>query len=154
VQSTETPWKRFDGNSPQLVEANADGTLTLPATAAEIRGPSLVFEPHYANLGYWCSTDDVATWTIDVPQSGHWIVEFDLACDNITSGSLVRLSTGNRLLTARVPGTGSWDNYQTWRAGTIDLHRGRATLTVTAPEAPPFALMDLRAIRLLPPEKE
>ena len=38
--------------SPQFVVANADGTVTLPASAAEIYGPNLVFEPKYGNLGY------------------------------------------------------------------------------------------------------
>ena len=152
VQSTGTPWKRFPGNSPQFVAANADGSVTLPASAAEIYGPNLVFEEKYGNLGFWSSTEDYAKWTFEVPKSGHWTVEFDFACDNATAGSLIKFSTGNRMLTARVPGSGTWDNYQTWQAGTIDLHRGRGQLMITAPENPPFALIDLRAIRLIPPK--
>ena len=57
----------------------------------------------------------------------------------------------NRLISVRSP-SGTWENYQTWQAGTIDLHRGRGQLIVTAPENPPFALIDLRAIRLIPPK--
>jgi len=152
VQSTGTPWKRFDGNAPKFVAANEDGTVTLPASAAEIFGPSLIFEEKYGNLGYWTSADDYAKWTFEVPRSGHWTVEFDFACDDSNAGSLIKFSTGNRMLTARVPGSGSWDNYQTWQAGTIDLHRGRGQLIITAPEKPPFALIDLRAVRLIPPK--
>ncbi len=152
VQSTGTLWKRFKGNSPQFVAANADGTVTLSASTAEIYGPNLVFEEKYGNLGFWSSTEDYAKWTFEIPSSGHWTVEFDFACDNATAGSLIKFSTGNRMLTARVPGSGTWDNYQTWQAGTIDLHRGRGQLIITAPENPPFALIDLRAIRLIPPK--
>ena len=152
VQSTGTPWKRFDGNSPAFVAANADGTVTLSAAAAEIYGPSLVFEEKYGNLGFWTSADDYAKWTFEVPKSGHWTVEFDFACDDSTAGSLIKFSTGNRMLTARVPGSGTWDNYQTWQAGTIDLHRGRGQMIITAPEKPAFALIDLRAVRLIPPK--
>ena len=152
VQSTGTPWKRFDGNAPQFMKANADGTVTLPASAAEIYGPNMVFEQRYGNLGFWSSTDDYAKWTFEVPRSGHWTVEFDFACEDSTAGSLIKLSTGNRLLSARVPGSGRWENYQTWQAGTLDLHRGRGQLIVTAPEKPPMALIDLRAIRLIPPK--
>ncbi len=152
VQSTGSAWKRFDGNSPKFVNANADGTITLPASAAEVYGPNLVFEQQYGNLGFWSSTDDYAKWTFEVPKSGHWTVEFDFACDDSTAGSLIKFSTGNRMLTARVPGSGTWDNYQTWQAGTIDLHRGRGQLIITAPEKPPFALIDLRAVRLIPPK--
>ena len=152
VQSTGTPWKRFEGNAPKFVAANEDGTVTLPAAAAEIYGPNLVFEEKYGNLGYWTSAEDYAKWTFEVPKSGHWTVEFDFACDDSNAGSLIKFSTGNRMLTARVPGSGTWDNYQTWQAGTIDLHRGRGQLIITAPEKPPFALIDLRAVRLIPPE--
>jgi putative heme-binding domain-containing protein len=152
VQSTGTPWKRFDGNTPKFVAANVDGSVTLPASAAEIYGPSLIFEEKYGNLGYWTSADDYARWTFEVPKSGHWTVEFDFACDDSNAGSLIKFSTGNRMLTARVPGSGTWDNYQTWQAGTIDLHRGRGQLIITAPEKPPFALIDLRAVRLIPPK--
>ena len=152
VQSTGTPWKRFDGNAPKFVAVNADGSVTLPASAAEIYGPSLIFEEKYGNLGYWTSADDYARWTFEVPKSGHWTVEFDFACDDSNAGSLIKFSTGNRMLTARVPGSGTWDNYQTWQAGTIDLHRGRGQLIITAPEKPPFALIDLRAVRLIPPK--
>ena len=152
VQSSGVKWKQFAGNEPQLITAADDGTLTLSASTAEIYGPSLVFEAKYGNLGYWSSTSDYAVWNIDSPTSGHWTVEFDYACDNATAGNPLKLSTGTRLLTARVPGTGTWDDYKTWSAGRIDLGRGRRQLVVTAPQKPSFSLIDLRAIRLIPPE--
>jgi hypothetical protein len=152
VQSSGVKWKQFEGNEPRLITVDADGTLTLSASTAEIYGPSLVFEAKYGNLGYWSSTNDYAVWNIDSPASGHWTVEFDYACDNATAGNPLKLSTGSRLLTARVPGTGTWDNYRTWSAGSIDLGRGRRQLVVTAPQNPTFSLIDLRAIRLIPPK--
>jgi putative membrane-bound dehydrogenase-like protein len=152
VQSTGTPWKRFDGNSPQTVKPDDDGSITLPATAAEIYGPNLVFEPKYGNLGFWTSPEDYAKWTFEVPRSGFWTVELDFACDDSTAGGVIRFNTGNRMLSARVPGSGTWDHYQTWQAGTIDLHRGRGQLILNAIEKPPFALLDLRAVRLIPPK--
>lgn len=152
VQSTGSSWKQFPGNQPTVVQPNSDGSIVLPASAAEIYGPTLVFEDKYGNLGYWSSTADHARWTLEVPRGGDWIVELDFACDNSTAGGLIRFSTGTRLLTARIPGTGTWDEYQTWRAGTIDLHRGRVQLTVTSPDQPQTALLDLRAIRLIPPQ--
>lgn len=151
VQSTGSPWKQFEGNVPQFVAAQKDRTVVLPASAAEIYGPSLVYEAQNGNLGFWCSTEDYARWSFEVPAGGDWTVEVDFACDDSTAGSLIRFSTGNRLLTARVPGTGTWENYTTWTAGTIDLHRGKGQLIVTAPERPGTALIDIRAIRLIPP---
>lgn len=152
VQTSGSTFKRFDGNSPRLITPNSDGTITLPAAAAKIYGPSLIFEGKYRNLGWWSSTDDYAVWTIDVPKSGHWKVEFNYACDNSTAGNAIKLSTGTRLLSARVPGTGTWDEYRTWSVGEIDLGKGRRQLTVTAPETLTSALIDLQSIRLIPPQ--
>lgn len=152
VQTSGVPWKSFAGNQPQVVRQTDDGRIVLPATAAEIYGPSLVFEDRYQNLGWWTSTDDYAVWKLDVPRSGMWTVEFEYACDSSTAGSPVKLSTGTRLLSARVPGTGTWDDYRRWQLGQIDLHRGRQQLIVSAPEKPAAALIDLKAIHLIPPQ--
>ncbi|MCA9060173.1 MAG: HEAT repeat domain-containing protein, partial [Planctomycetaceae bacterium] len=153
LQASGVPWKQFANNSPIVLVPDENGVLTLPATAAEIYGPSLIFEQQYRNLGWWTSTDDYAVWTVEVPQSGHWTVEVDYACDQGAAGNMLRLSTGTRLLSARVPGTGTWSEYRTWKAGTIDLARGRRQLIMTAAEPPSTALIDLRTIRLIPPEQ-
>lgn len=150
VQTAGVPWKRFAGNAPAPVAAASDGTITLPAAAAEIYGASLVFEKKYANLGFWNSPDDSARWSFDVPRTGRWTVELDFACDDATAGGLIRFSTGTRMLTGRVPGTGDWGTYRTWKVGAIDLRSGRGELIVTAAEHAGPALVDLRAIRLIP----
>ncbi|MCA9064268.1 MAG: neutral/alkaline non-lysosomal ceramidase N-terminal domain-containing protein [Planctomycetaceae bacterium] len=151
VQSCGVSWKQFPNNTPRVIVPQEDGTLLLPASAAEVYGPSLIFEQKYGNLGWWTSTDDYAVWTVDVPASGHWTVEMDYACDNGAAGSLIKLSTGTRLLSARVPGSGTWDDYRIWTPGEIDLGRGRRQIIVTAPEPLSSALIDLRTIRLIPP---
>jgi putative heme-binding domain-containing protein len=150
VQAAGVAWKRFAGNAPAPVVAGADGTITLPAEAAEIYGTSLVFEKKHANLGFWNSADDYARWSFDVPRTGRWAVELDFACDDATAGGLIRFSTGTRMLTGRVPGTGDWGTYRTWKVGAIDLRSGRGELIVTAAEHAGPALVDLRAIRLIP----
>lgn len=152
IQTSGSTYKTLDGNSPRLVTPNPDGTITLSADLAEIYGPSLIFEHKHQNLGWWSSTDDYAVWNLNSPRSGMWTVEVDYACDNSTAGNVLKLSTGTRLLSARVPGTGTWDDYKTWTVGKIDLGRGARKLTVTAPEKPKQALIDLKAIRLIPPQ--
>ena len=150
VQSSGVKWKSFPGNDPRVITAADDGSVLLPANAAEIYGPSLILEEKYGNIGWWSSTDDYAVWTIETKSSGFYRVELEYACHDSTSGSPIRFSTGTRLLTARVPGTGTWDNYRTWSAGEIDLRRGRQQMTVSAPVKPPQALIDLKSIRLVP----
>lgn len=149
VQQSGSPSKQFPGNSPVTVRPGDDGTVTLPATAAAVYGPSLVFESKYRNLGFWHSKDDQAVWTIELPASGTYEVEFDFACDNSTAGNVVLLATDGRELRGSVPGTGSWDDYRRWTPGTIDLRRGTSRLVVSSP-APRGYVIDLRAIRLRP----
>lgn len=152
VQSAGVKWKSFDGNSPGTVKPNDDGTITLPADKAEIYGPNLVYERKNQNLGWWTSIEDQAIWTINVPESGDWTVTVDYASENKTAGNTLKLTSAGRLLTGRIPGTGTWDDYRTWTIGKLDLRKGQQRLFVTTPETPHGAVIDLRAIRLLPPE--
>lgn len=150
VQSSGTPWKRFDGNLPATIRATEGGVLLLPASAAAIYGPQIVFESQYRNLGFWGSQQDYAVWTLEVPQSGVYNVSIDYACDNSTAGNPLKLSTGSRVLTANVPGTGTWDDYRTWKPGALELSRGTVQLVVSPAREPDPYLMDLRSITLQP----
>ncbi len=151
VQQHSIPWKQAEGNNPVLVQADDNGVITLPASAAQIYGPQLTYEKQYENLGWWATAEDYAVWTFESKRSGHYTVEFEYACDDSTAGNLIRLSTGTRLLSARVPGTGNWETYRRWTAGTLDVHGGKGRLIVTAAEKPSAWLIDLRVIRLIPP---
>ena len=150
VQTAASPSKRFAGNSPKTIRPGEDGSIVIPATAAAIYGPTLVFESKYRNLGYWQSKDDYAVWTIELPASGAYDVEIDYACDNSTAGNVLLLSTDGRELRGSVPGTGTWDNYRTWKPGRIELRRGTNRLTASTPTPPQGAMIDLRTIRLKP----
>ena len=55
----------------------ANGTITLPASTAEVHGVMLRFEPlpHKNTLGYWVRADDWASWEFDVKKPGTFAVE-------------------------------------------------------------------------------
>src|SRR5205085_190809 len=106
--------KKFDGNQPEAVTADANGTLKLLANNAEIYGKTLVFEPQFKNLGYWGSIDDRAVWTINVTKSAKYNLRLNYACDNNTAGNELVIIVADQRLTYRVIGTGSWHNYQTF----------------------------------------
>jgi putative membrane-bound dehydrogenase-like protein len=140
-------------NSPTIVRPAADGSVILTAAAARIEGPTVRLEDKYKNLGYWGSADDVATWTIALPVAGSFIIDLDYACDDATAGNTFRLAIQGHELTGQVAGTGSWDRYRTARIGQVDLPAGNHTLTFRSSGALNSPLLDLRAIRLLPPGK-
>jgi putative heme-binding domain-containing protein len=144
--------KEFAGNKPEVVRPGSDGVIQLPATAAEIYGPTLEFEPRYKNLGFWGSADDRAVWTIDVMKAGTYEVWLDWACPRGESGKAVLLEVGGESLTVRVEATANWEDYKQAKVGELKLVAGDQRLVVRATGAFKGYLMDLRAVRLVPPK--
>ncbi len=150
VQSSGPPPKKFDGNQPEPVTADASGTLKLLATNAEVYGKTLVFEPQFKNLGYWGSVDDRAVWTINVAKPGKHSIRLNYACDNSTAGNEVVFEVAGQSVKAKVVGTDSWENYQTAILGELNLSAGQHRLTVRSAETLKNHLMDLKELRLVP----
>lgn len=145
-----TPPKRFDGNKPEIVGTDVDGSLGLPATACKIFGDTLVFERQYQNLGYWQSDNDHAVWTVDVPKSGNYEVWFDWAVPGDHPKNSFRLECENAVIEKIVPQTGSWDIYNQARLGTMALEAGQRNIVLSAEPPVKDSLLDLREIRLVP----
>jgi len=145
--------KAFVGNKPEPIRAAADGSLTLPATAAEIYGSTLVFEPQYRNLGWWTSADDRAVWAITVPAAGKYEVWLDWACPKNEAGRLFTVEVGGESVGGRVDATAGWEEYRQAKVGELTLEPGDTRLTVRP--TPPFKgiLMDLRTLKLVPVKK-
>jgi putative membrane-bound dehydrogenase-like protein len=150
VQSAGRPPKQFPGMTARTVTQGTDGVVELPASAARIYGPSIVFEQKYKNLGYWQHVDDYAAWDFTVEKGGKFNVEFDYAVEASTANGQIKFTHGKSVISAKVPSTGTWDDYKTWRLGTLSIAAGQSTVTVSAPIQPSGALIDLRAIRLIP----
>ena len=150
LQSNSKPRKKFPNNVPRVIASNAKGILVLPATAAEIYGPSIVLEQRYKNLGYWSSKQDHADWTINVAKGGRYRVEFDYAVHRSAAGDEIHLTVAGKTIKGRVPSTGVWDNYRVWKVGEIELPKGISRLIVGTPTKPKQAMIDLRTIRLIP----
>ncbi len=150
LRSTGPPRKQIAGNEPRVISPAADGSLSLSAAAAEIYGPSITFEPQYKNLGWWSNVGDYAVWNIDVREAGKYQVRLDYACDNSTAGNDFVLQAGEKTLSGKVAGTGTWDNYKQTPIGTIELSSGRQTLTFRSQGELRGALIDLRTLELRP----
>ncbi|HET6574553.1 MAG TPA: PVC-type heme-binding CxxCH protein [Fimbriiglobus sp.] len=142
--------KEFAGNRPHAVRPAGDGSLRLPASAAEVYGPSLVYEPKHANLGYWGSADDRAIWTVAPPAAGAYEVWIDYACPADAAGNAVAVEAGGKAVSGRVEGTGDWDTYKMAKLGVLKLAAGEQRITARA--VPPLKgyLLDLRGVRLIP----
>ena len=137
----------FTGNTPR-VALEADGVVELPASIAEIFGPSLVFEERFQNLGFWHSTDDLAAWSVELERGGTFEVELSHACPSQPGANALVLEGGGEGVRWTVAPTGSWETYSTAHLGTLRLAPGRSFLRVRAAEGLEGYLLDLQGLRL------
>jgi arylsulfatase A-like enzyme len=131
----------------------ADGSITLPASTAEVHGVMLRFEPapHKNTLGYWVRPDDWASWEFDVKTPGEFVVEGLIGCGNGSGGSVVEVRVGDQTLRLTVPVTGGFQNFVKQPLGRVKIAKeGRRRLEVHAVSKPGPAVMDVREIKLIP----
>jgi putative heme-binding domain-containing protein len=152
ANSTPAPLpKRFDGNKPEQVKADpATGVLRLTSQTAEVYGHTLIWEHKHDNLGYWVSNDDHAVWSVDVPKAGRYDVVLNFACDPKASGNTYVIALGKARVTGKVLDTGSWDNFRTEKVGQLELAAGVQRVTMRPLDTINYALIDLKAIELVP----
>jgi hypothetical protein len=146
------PPKSFAGNTPSTIRADNAGVIVLSAASARIYGDTLIFEPQYGNLGYWGSTNDLASWTIDVPTPGKYQVVVEYACHPDMAGNHFRLEAIGDALSGTVAATVNWDDYRELDLGELSLQAGEQSVHFRAAGALPPGrfLIDLRAIKLVP----
>jgi len=140
--------KTVAGNSPRRCVPDEDGVVLLEAVSAEIYGATLTYEATYQNLGYWASADDYAVWRFDPLPAGDYSVKFDYCCDNSSAGNVYNIEVGDNVLTGKVSGTGTWDNYRKTGVGRITLNGAEDSLTMRPDGTPNGVLIDLRSIEL------
>lgn len=150
VSRTESARKQFPGNDPRPIRADADGCLLLTAATAEIYGPGIVFEPKYRNIGWWSNDQAYVSWSIDVPHGAPYEVWLEWACQDGTAGKPFLIQAGLQKFTGKVPGTGTWDDYRRAKFGRLQLQPGSCRFGMRSDGPISGALIDLRAIRLVP----
>ncbi len=151
VQSVKANRKRFNGNEPQLAPVRDDGSLRMFAMHAEIYGPDLEFESKYRNLGYWKNDRDRAVWTIKAPKAGAYEVNLDYACAPVHNNRF-QLTVNGQKLSGEVRSTGSWDNYDSTKIGTVLLPAETVQVTLSSEGPIEGFLFDVRTIVLWPEE--
>jgi putative membrane-bound dehydrogenase-like protein len=150
LTSSQMPPKKLQGNTPAVVKMAGERAV-LPASAAEVRGTSLTFEPEFGNLGMWHGAKDQAAWRVVLPAAGEFDVYIDFACDDPSAGNPIALDGGEPTIRSKVIGTGGWANYRLMRLGTFKLPAGEVKLVVRPDsDALKGALIDLRTVLLVP----
>jgi hypothetical protein len=131
----------------------ADGSVTLPAKTADVHGVQLRYEaqPHKDTLGFWTRADDWASWEFQLVKHGRYRVEALQGCGTGQGGSTVEVSVGDQSMTFVVQDTGGFQAFKSREIGLITLSApGRHSLVVRPKSKTKNAVMDLRAVRLVP----
>lgn len=145
-----------EGTPPTL---GNDGTLTLHAGDATIRGIQLQWElkEEKRTLGFWTQVDDSAYWDFTLSRASRYAVEILQGCGTGQGGSQVRFAWYRRNEAQphtqhahTVVDTGHWQAFQPFSLGHVDLPAGRHRLHVYALKKAGVAVMDLRQVKLRP----
>ncbi|MDG3008223.1 neutral/alkaline non-lysosomal ceramidase N-terminal domain-containing protein [Paludisphaera mucosa] len=144
--------KNVEGNRPEMVAQEADGSITLTAKTSEIHGSSLTFETQFENLGLWHGDDDYAAWSIRLEKPTSFTVAMQWACADESAGGRFRIDVGGEKIEGFVGGTGSrsWANYRSIFVGEVDLPAGFHTLSIRPARPLHGAFLDLKSIVLSP----
>jgi hypothetical protein len=154
VMELDKPAKAFDESI--VLEPDSEGVVTLPAKLAITHGSLLRYEPqsHKNTVGYWANVEDTAEWHFQVPQPGTYEVDLLQGCGKGHGGSRVEVRIDDQKLLFEVQETGHFQNF-IWRTvGTVNLPKSnRTALKVVPLHKAAGAVMDVRAIRLVPAGK-
>jgi alpha-L-fucosidase len=141
---------------PFAVVPAGDGTLALLPHDATLTGPSLRVEQVGAiedvryNLGYWLDASAFAAWPVAIETAGSYRVLAELACKDDSAGSRMSLECGASRLEFEVPATGAWQQYRELELGALALPTGRSELALRALTKSGEAVVNVRALRLVP----
>jgi putative membrane-bound dehydrogenase-like protein len=150
VNSVRPAPKTFPGNTPQVAPVRNDGSIRLFAIHSRIHGPTLMFEDEHRNLGWWQSTEDFASWDVNVPRAGRYRVRIDYSCPEDSAGNRFQINAAGQSIGQAVNGTGGWNQYRSATVGTLDLPDGPAEIVIRSDGPISGALMDLRTVLLHP----
>lgn len=127
----------------------ADGTMTLPAPAAEIHGGGVQVEDKggQPNLGYWTNARDWVSWQFKLEKGGRFEVMATIATP--ADNSQFELAAGEQKLAAQAPKTGGYETFKTVKLGEVQLEKGNHELSIK-PVRNQWQPINLRSVVLRP----
>ena len=154
TKTRKMPWTadtllQVDVKGGNAIQADADGVLLLPASAAKTYGQKLAYRAALNVLAPWRIDTDVAEWLIQVPTPGDYEVRVTLAADEASAGDAYVIETESTSVKGVVQATGGYETFKEQSAGTIKLKAGVQSLLMRPDGALKQELADVRAVRLV-----
>jgi hypothetical protein len=153
TKDRKMPWTadtllQVDVRGENALQPDADGVLTLPASAAKTYGQKLAYRPSLNVLAPWRIETDVAEWMIQVPAEAEYEVWVTLAADDASAGDAYVIEAESASVKGTVKSTGGYESFAEQSAGTLRLKAGVQSLLMRPDGALKQELADVRAVRL------
>lgn len=133
---------------PQRPDAKRERVL-LAKHAWSITG-SLKYHADLGFIGWWSDADSTVTWKVRDLRPGYYDVYIDYACPGY--GGRYSVSFGKNRLQAEATDTGGWRAYRRKYLGRVKIESRAADVVIKAVEIVGTALMDVKAVTLVPVE--
>jgi alpha-L-fucosidase len=133
-----------------VVQPDASGKYTLAPDTADLHG-NLKEEARggQANIGFWDSPKDWASWKVNFKQPGKFKVT--ASCATTNSGVSLMTEAAGQKLTGKVPATGAWEKFEELTLGTIEIGQaGEQVVSVRPTDAQTWKAINLRSLALTP----
>jgi alpha-L-fucosidase len=121
----------------------------LSATNATLHGSQLQLETRggLPDIGYWDSGDEWVSWKAQITKTGTFNVSATVATLNADAGFIV--AAGGETISAQAPMTGSWDNFQTFDLGQVQIKQpGELLVKVRAKDKTTWKAINVNSIKL------
>jgi alpha-L-fucosidase len=134
---------------PALLRQSPDGSITLPASEATLRGRTLRFESgaNRDNIGFWTDPEDWVEWPFKVNRPGRFNVRAVIAA--LGAGGF-ELTVGQQTLRAAAPVTGDYGKFVTTDLGRVEIPTAGAATLAVKPVPGAWQPINLKSVILTP----
>jgi alpha-L-fucosidase len=133
------------------IRPKADGMLILSAATARLHGSELRLETQggLPDIGFWMNGEEWVSWLVQIPQAVVFKVSATVATLDADNSFVVEV--GDKKISAQVPVTGGWDDFQTNDLGQVEIQQpGELMVKVRASDAASWRPINLNSVQLTP----
>ena len=112
--------------APVLLQPQANGTIVLSASDADLHGasPQIETKGGLDDVGYWNDANDFASWDFAAPAPGAYTVSVNYACNPSSAGEMFTVAMGGQSVAGTAVSTGGWDTFADQPLGKLTLAQG------------------------------
>ncbi len=136
---------------PVAIRPAKDGSISLNAVDATIKGSNAGYEADKRAIGYWTNVKDTVEWEFEVKSRGEYNVFVELACEPGSEGAEYEVQIAGQNLRSKVKATKGWADFVRVDLGKVAIVLpGKIKVVVKPLSKPGLGVMNLRGVYLKP----